>query len=289
MDDKVSLLTNHSSVADHQPGSNHFCPDHKPMSQNAEDQVSVEENQEVSAYDLFILAITVLSLFAVLLIYLPFVANTETAIARDLDAVYCLIFLLDFFRQLYRTQDRKRYFLSGGWMDLAGSLPFLPIFRLFRIRRALQIIRMARRMGGRAVIHGYKQDLAAHAFWATTLAAILLLTVSALLIVPIEARSPNAQITHPSDALWWSLVTATTVGYGDLVPVTNSGRFLAAALMIISVVFIAILTGFITSKLYLSIRANTVQEDDVTAVKIKLVQIDQRLEKIEQLLEKQND
>jgi len=258
------------------------------MSQNAEDQVSVEEKQEVSAYDLFILAITVLSLFAVLLIYLPFVANTETAIARDLDAVFCLIFLLDFFRQLYRAQDRKHYLLSGGWMDLVGSIPFPPFFRLFRIRRALQIIRMARRMGGRAVIHGYKQDLAAHAFWATTLAAILLLTVSALLIVPIEARAPDAQITNPSDALWWSIVTATTVGYGDLVPVTNYGRLLASALMIIGVAFISILTSYITSRLYFA-RATKVQQEADDVIKTRLGNIDQRLEKIEQLLEKQND
>jgi len=256
------------------------------MSQDERKQTALEETQEISAYDLFILALTILSLFVVLVIYLPFVGRTENSIAYILDRLFSLIFLLDFLHLLYRAPDRKRYFKSEGWLDLAGGILFLPIFRLFRLARALRIIRTVRRMGGRVVLRQYRENVAESAFWTTALAAILLLTMTALLIVPIESQSPDAQITNPVDALWWSLVTATTVGYGDLTPVTSSGRFLASSLMTIGVAFVSILTSYVTSILYLAHGVRYAREnEDLTVVSEKLEQIDQRLARLEQLLE----
>lgn len=255
------------------------------MSQDANKQTTKEGNDEFSIYELFILALSILSLLVILVIYLPFVGNTETAIAYELDFVLSLIFLADFLHRLYRAPDRKHYFRNAGWIDLAGSIPLLPIFRLFRIARALRTIRIAQRMGVREVLRYYKENTADSAFWTTAFAAILLLTTTALLIVPIESQSPDAEITNSSDAIWWSLVTATTVGYGDMVPVTSSGRFLASSLMTIGVAFVSILTGFFTSKLFLARGTEDSEKDE--DLNARLVQIDQRLKRIERLLEDQ--
>jgi voltage-gated potassium channel len=128
------------------------------MSQDTQNQTMQEGKDEFSIYELFILALSILSLLVILVIYLPFVANTETAIAYDLDFILSLIFLADFIHRLYQAPDRKRYFKSAGWIDLAGSIPFFPIFRLFRVARALRTIRIARRMGGREVLRYYKEN-----------------------------------------------------------------------------------------------------------------------------------
>lgn len=259
------------------------------MSQDVRKQTTSEQAQEISVYDLFILALTILSMFVVLVIFLPFVGRIENTIAYNLDGLFSLIFLFDFLHLLYRAQDRKRYLKREGWLDLAGSIFLLPVLRLLRLARAWRVLRVARQMGGRAVLRQYRGHVAESAFWTTALAAILLLVTTALLIVPIESQSPDAQITNPVDALWWSLVTATTVGYGDMVPVTRGGRFLASTLMTIGVAFISILTSYFTSKIYLARGVEGAQEaKDVAVVNAKLEQIDRRLEKIETLLENQS-
>ena len=260
------------------------------MSQGVPKQSSLEESQDISVYDLFILVLSFLSLFTLLVIFLPSVGNTENSIAFYLDTIFSLIFLADFFYSLYWAQDRKRYFKGRGWMDLVGSIPLLPILHFFRVARALQILRDARRMGWRSVLKKYRQSIPESVFWTTALAVILLLTATSLLIVPFESSSPDTKIANPIDAMWWSIVTATTVGYGDLVPVTRVGRFLASILMIVSLAFISILTSYLTSKLYLTRdveRAEQAEEFEI--VHDRLEQIDRRLQRIEALLEKQDE
>jgi voltage-gated potassium channel len=213
---------------------------------------SKNSNQiEYTTYDLFILVISIMSLIIMALFFLPGVDETGTEIAFALDLVFSLIFLYDFFRSLIRAADRREYFLKGGWLDLLGSLPAIPIFRLFRIARLLRIFRTISRMSAEETWLVYKENKADSAFWTTLLLTLFLLTFTSLVIVPIEADSPNAQISNSSDALWWSIVTVTTVGYGDRVPITDSGRILATLLMTFGVALVSVLTSYVTSSLIL--------------------------------------
>lgn len=206
-----------------------------------------------------------------------------------MNIVFSLIFLGDFLRSLRRASDRRQYMRHGGWLDLMGSLPGLPIFRLFRIARLLRIVRTMRQIGGRAVLRAYRANLADSAFWTSLFATIMLLSITALIIVPVESSSPDAQITTSSDALWWSLVTATTVGYGDMVPVTNGGRVLASFLMTIGVAFVSILTSYFVTKLYMASDPAEEAADEAVALEIdslhtKIDQMTAQLERMEAML-----
>jgi voltage-gated potassium channel len=66
-------------------------------------------------------------------------------------------------------------------------------------------------------------------------------------VLAAEARADNANILTASDALWWSYVTVTTVGYGDRFPVTTSGRVVGVAMLTIGVGLFGVLTGFLAN------------------------------------------
>jgi voltage-gated potassium channel len=77
------------------------------------------------------------------------------------------------------------------------------------------------------------------------LAAIIVVEASSILIISTEAGKVTANIHTASDALWWSLVTVATVGYGDLYPVTNPGRLVGVLMMIVGVGVFSVLTSFL--------------------------------------------
>ena len=86
----------------------------------------------------------------------------------------------------------------------------------------------------------------------TTLASILLLmvillTIGSSLMLFVESKAPEANIQTGGDAMWWALVTISTVGYGDHFPVTNAGKILASGLIICGVGIFGMISGLITS------------------------------------------
>ena len=83
----------------------------------------------------------------------------------------------------------------------------------------------------------------------TILLTILVLTVASVLVLQFESKSPNANITTGGDALWYSLVTITTVGYGDYYPVTTAGRITATVIMFMGVGIIGALASILASLL----------------------------------------
>jgi voltage-gated potassium channel len=84
------------------------------------------------------------------------------------------------------------------------------------------------------------------AFSAAVLIAILMIIFSSIAILQVE-NDPNSNIKNAEDALWWSFVTITTVGYGDKFPVTTEGRIIAMVLMTVGVGLFGTFTGFIAS------------------------------------------
>lgn len=62
-------------------------------------------------------------------------------------------------------------------------------------------------------------------------------------VLEIERFAPGGHIKTPSDALWWALVTVTTIGYGDMYPVTTEGRLVAGVLIVFGIAMISALTA----------------------------------------------
>ena len=201
---------------------------------------------EHASYELLILFLSVYALGVVVLAMILPVRQSTREVLIIVDNMIVFVFLYDFFRLLYRAPQKLQY-LKWGWMDLISSLPGFYYLRLFRIGRILRARSRLKRETGRSVWEAYKANRAESALLTSFVAIFTLLIVTSILVLNMESRSPAADITSAEDAVWWSFVTLTTVGYGDVVPETTEGRIVGFILMAGGMVLLAIFTGYAAS------------------------------------------
>jgi voltage-gated potassium channel len=149
----------------------------------------------------------------------------------------------EFVTRFAASRDRRAY-LRSHWIDAVALIPTVRGVRLIRLLRLLRLLRV-----GAGLFRGLSsiERLARHRglIWLFCAWLTVALICSAALFVAEKDVNPN--ITAPWDAIWWGIVTLTTVGYGDIYPVTAESRFAAAALMILGITLFAAITGTITS------------------------------------------
>jgi voltage-gated potassium channel len=155
------------------------------------------------------------------------------------------LFLLEFGSRILAARSRLDY-LKGHWIDVIALAP--PI-RIARPLRLLRLLRLVRAFAGiyRAGLH--LNGLARHKGFAWLLLAWLGVMGLCSAWMYIAEHGINKAVENPFDALWWGVVTLTTVGYGDVTPVTTEGRLAAMALMLLGIGLFGAITATITSYL----------------------------------------
>ena len=208
-----------------------------------------------NAYNIFILVLTIFSLAIMVLLLLP-LAPAELELLRVYDNAVCVIFLVDFAINLAGSRPKRAYFVSQrGWLDLLGSIPSFGLFpiggllRLARLSRLARITRLLRGQAGKDLVIDVLANRGQYATFITILLAGMVLSIASLLVLQFESRSPDANITTGGDALWWGLVTITTVGYGDFFPVTSLGRLTGVFVMFAGIGIIGALASILASLL----------------------------------------
>jgi voltage-gated potassium channel Kch len=197
-----------------------------------------------SSYEIFIGGLSVLSILNLVLLLLP-IADQVKQLILIVDAALTIIFLVDFTIRLASAPAKSRYFFrGGGWLDLIGSLPTLRIFRLFRV---LRVSRLLRRYGLRNVLAELVANPAQGGLLLAVFFAILTLEFGCMFVLAVEHNAPGANILTGVEALWWGIVTMTTVGYGDFYPVTNPGRVGGAVTMLIGIGLLGTFTGYLAN------------------------------------------
>ncbi|GAB4241477.1 MAG: potassium channel family protein [Candidatus Methylacidiphilales bacterium] len=157
------------------------------------------------------------------------------SILRKFDVFVCVIFLSDFLFRLW-TAENRWHFLQWGWIDLLASIPMVDHLRwgrLVSIWRLAVVFKGIRSLGHLAdlfLYHRAKSSLITVGFFA-----LLLGFAASLLVLHFEMGQPGANIQTAEDAIWWTIVTMSTVGYGDYVPVTVPGRIVGVVLMLMGV------------------------------------------------------
>jgi voltage-gated potassium channel len=196
-------------------------------------------------WEIFVLGVAVLSIVN---IFLAFVVNNPdlNELIVWTDGVYIAIFALDFVRRLRVATDARKYVVHGkGWLDLISTVPLLQIARLLRIVR---VARLTRRMGGlEATIRMFFTDRATGGLLLVLFIALVVTEYGSLAVLFAEDEAPGANITTAGDAIWYTVVTMSTVGYGDQYPVTELGRLFGSGIIIVGVGVFGTLTGFLAN------------------------------------------
>ena len=117
-------------------------------------------------------------------------------------------------------------------------------------------------------------------------AATVLVLNGAVIVYLFERHAPGSNIHTLGDAVWWSFVTVTTVGYGDFFPVTTGGRITACFVMGTGLLTLAVVTAQVASGFVAqgSSRATPAPQDEAARREVTLAELDQRLARIERLL-----
>jgi voltage-gated potassium channel len=146
------------------------------------------------------------------------------------------LFAIDYIARLALADSRAKYFIRHLHDLAVVALPVLRPLRLLRIIALLGVLNQiaGRSLRGRVAIY-------------VTGGTVLVIFLAALAVLDAERYSPGAQITTFSDALWWAAVSTTTVGYGDLYPVTGVGRLTAGGLMIAGIALVGTVTASLAS------------------------------------------
>ena len=210
------------------------------------------DNQR-SPWEFFML---LLSLYVVItvLINILFALSPQTQyILWVSDTFICVVFAIDFVVQLAKAPHKWAYMKRWGWIDILSSIPGVPgipwtkALRFFRVVRAVRIIRHYRGVRPRDLLKRWWHQRRAESVLAgALLVALFSLIIGSLLILQFET-APDSNITTPFDAIWWGLVTVSTVGYGDLYPVTDGGRFMASLLILAGVALFTTLSGYLAN------------------------------------------
>jgi len=193
--------------------------------------------------------IIILSIYVLFALLIDTFFKLPTEISRllfTIDNGICFIFIFDFSIRFYRAEHKLK-FMKWGWIDLISSIPSVDILRAGRLIRLIRLLRVLRTFRSTRVLinHIFKSKIKGT---MTTVSIItLLIIISSSISILIVENAPESNIKTAEDALWWAMVTVTTVGYGDKFPVTTDGRIIAVVLMISGVGLFGVFTGYISS------------------------------------------
>lgn len=194
--------------------------------------------------ELFVSIITLVSVIAILIPTVYSLGPTELHAVYVFDMVVVVILGVDFYIRLRKSGQGSRFLLTHCY-EIPAMLPMVlfaaleqdQIFigagvrslRLIRLFRIVQLFfRTLKLFEGRRVLY-----IITFSTMAVSLGAIAEYFV--------ESADPEAKITNIPDAFWWAIVTVTTVGYGDLYPVTPGGKVVAAMLMVVGIAILGVL------------------------------------------------
>jgi voltage-gated potassium channel len=210
------------------------------------------------AFDLALIFFILLSVVLVMLDSIPGIPDHVGVWLLGGEWLITVLFTVEYLLRLYVARRPGRYAFSFyGIVDLLSILPtylsillpgmhFLTTVRILRILRIFRILKMVQFMGeGNNLWQALKRSRHKITIFLTTVLTVVVIVGSLMYLIEGAAGG----FTSIPKAIYWAIVTMTTVGYGDIAPRSPLGQIVASLLMIIGYGIIAVPTGIVTSEM----------------------------------------
>lgn len=225
-----------------------------------------EGDKASRAFDIAIMSLIVLSIASIILESFEALRDNYKAIFTAFEAVTVIVFTAEYAARIWTANllfpgaahPRMKYMLSFmAIVDLMAILPFylpfisadlrfLRMIRLLRLLRLFRVFKLGRYFDALQIVVDVLKKSAAQLIISIVLCLFVML-FSAIVMYTVENPAQPEQFPNVVAALWWAICTLTTVGYGDVYPITAVGRFFAAVISLVGIGIIAIPTGIIAA------------------------------------------
>jgi voltage-gated potassium channel len=209
-------------------------------------------------FDLVLIFIIILSVILIVLESVPLYRIKYRDFFYFSEWILTGLFITEYFLRIYCVEKAHRYIFSFfGIIDFLSSFStvaslFIPgaqsflIIRSLRLLRIFRVLKLARYFNeGIIILEALRASRVKISVFLFSVLIIILLAGTTMYLI----EGPESGFTNIPVSMYWTIVTLTTVGYGDIAPETNLGRIIASLLMIIGYAIIAVPTGIVTSEL----------------------------------------
>jgi len=222
--------------------------------------VEINDNKLSRYFALFIQALILLSIITFSIETIPDLKPQTRYILESIELVCVLVFTVEYLLRIYVADNRRKFIFSFyGIIDFLAILPFylsfgldlrsLRALRFLRLFRVLKLVRYNKAMNHfTRAIKSAKEEILLF-----ILITLILIYFSAVGIYYFENQAQPEHFSSIFDSLWWAIITLTTVGYGDVYPITIGGKVFTFFILMIGLGIVAIPTGIISSALTKSV------------------------------------
>ena len=226
-------------------------------------------------FELFVIACIIASVSFLLIDSSMELEPSVAAVIHAIELGLNIFFIIEYVARFYLAPS-KSIFLRTHVIDLIALLPILRFFRLARILRLIRVIKIIRSSQWGALIARRSSGVGAEIQGKVVEASVIIFIMVTIILtgsvgILIFEKGQNDQFQGFMDGIWWSIVTLTTVGYGDKFPVTIGGRVLAIVIMLLGLSFFALITGFVSSFIMQRYRKEEYTGMDLIGVKKHII------------------
>jgi voltage-gated potassium channel len=232
----------------------------------------IEDNTTVKGklFDYFIQFLILLSLVAFTIETLPNNSVVTIKILKIIEQISVFIFTIEYLLRVYISKKPLNYIFSFyGIIDLLAILPFylkgfadIRALKAFRVFRALKLIKYNPALNRFQIA----AKLVKEELFLFLMVTLIFIFISSTGIYFFENEAQPKVFSSIFHSTWWSIVTLTTVGYGDVYPITNGGKIFTFFILIIGVGIVTIPAGLVASALS---KAREIQEKEKISLRIK--------------------
>jgi len=226
-----------------------------PLKRKLHEIIFEADTKAGKLFDVLLLIVIGLSVLLIILESVPSIGNKFESIFNTFEWLFTVLFTIEYFLRVWVVKNSKKYIFSGmGIIDFLATTPtyfaifisagqYFQIIRIFRLLRVFRILKLVRYMEGASVL---KEALISTR--GKIVAFLVFVICGAVLMgtVMYVVESGENGFTSIPRSIYWAIVTLTTVGYGDITPVTTLGQIIASIIMVLGYGILAVPTGLVS-------------------------------------------